>query len=64
MIGLKQASLMRPELFQFLLEKLILIICYRLLVQNENLGDVVVVNLFPVSVGPEVRLTIACLPSL
>lgn len=49
MIRLKQASLVRPELFQFLLEKLILIICYRLLVQNENLGDVVVVDLFLVS---------------
>lgn len=64
MIGLKQASLMRPELLQFLLEKLILIICYRLLVENENLGDVVVVDLLLVSVGPEVRLTRGCLPSL
>lgn len=64
MIGLKQASLVRPELLQFLLEKLVLIICYRLLVENENLGDVVVVNLLLVSVGPVVRLSRACLPSL
>lgn len=55
MIGLKQASLVRPELFQFLLEKLVLIICYRLLVQDENLGDVVVVDLFLVSMGMYVR---------
>ena len=52
MICLKQASLVRPELFQFLLEKLILIISYRLLVQNEDLGDVVVVDLFSVSEDP------------
>lgn len=57
MIRLEQASLVRSKLLQFLLEKLILIVCYRLLVQNENLGDVIVVNLFSVSEDPYIRNT-------
>lgn len=40
---------MRPELLEFLLEKLLLIIGDGLLVQDQNLGDVVVVDLQTVS---------------
>ncbi|KAH6607806.1 hypothetical protein Trco_004119 [Trichoderma cornu-damae] len=36
---------MRPKLFQFLLEKLLLIVCNRLFVEDEDLRDVVIVYL-------------------
>ena len=37
---------MRPELLQLLLEKLGLVVRYRLLVEDEDLRDVVVMDLF------------------
>lgn len=49
MVCLYQSVLVRPELFQFLFKQLRLVVCYRLLVEDENLGDVVVVSLVKVS---------------
>lgn len=45
MVGLKKPVLVRPELFQLLLEELVLVVGYRLLVEDQDLGYVVVVDL-------------------
>lgn len=45
MISLQESVLMSSKLFQLLLEKLRLVIRYRLLVQNQNLGNIVVMDL-------------------
>lgn len=36
---------MRSELFQLCLEELVFLVCDCLLVENKNIGDIVIVNL-------------------
>lgn len=45
MICLEQPVLMRSELFQLCLEELVFLVCDCLLVENKNIGDIVIVNL-------------------
>jgi hypothetical protein len=44
-IRLKNAVLVRPELLEFGFEKLRFLVCNRLFVEDEDVGDVVGVNL-------------------
>ena len=46
MVRLEDPILMRPELFQFRFEELVLLVCYCLLVENENVGYIIRVNLY------------------
>lgn len=46
MIRLEQSVLVRPELLELGLEELVFLVGYRLLVQNQDIGDVIIVNLF------------------
>ena len=45
MIRLQYTVLMRSELLQFVLEKLIILVCYSFLVEYENATDVIVMDL-------------------
>lgn len=45
MVGLNNAGLMRSELLELFLKKLGFLVCDGLLVQDQNIGDIVVVDL-------------------
>ena len=55
MIGLEYAVLVRSELFKLRLEELGVLVCDGFLIQDQDVGDVVGVNLSVVSVRPHSR---------